>query len=873
MFEKYFNFLQKIIFIVLLSFLPLSIHAQCAGVDANLSVCDFADPANEAIDLFGLLGSASSGGIWSDDDSSGGLNAATGVLNAHLITRSGIYQYTYTVIDGGCIDNSSIVTVTIGGYTGKPTFAVACTSLGNFNLFQAFDGTDLSPHSNGQWHNDTTNQNLPGFTVNVENLEGQYQFTYTMTSVGSCPAPPPATIFLTVYRAPESGDTKVLKVCNDVVSNYVNFDLFDMLTGADAGGVWRDVNARSTGELSFSGDHFIDLEKIYDRFGQGDFYFTYSVGSSHPICNPATTRVRIRIEDKLDFTGATVQVNSDICETEISTANYSIRITKGPAAIPNGNYYIEFNVSGSNGGTERVLANLTNGAFLFPIKSEYFREVGDFTINIIDIYTANSERACKNINNLSDVLHIYPIPDLSGAKITETTICQNNNASIVISDAIKIIDGIYDIQYKITGANNTSQNVRLTFTGGNASFTVPSTLNSQSGNAVITITNITHVISQCSGIADLTGNIIIDPLPDVASLSIRINDVCFGDTVSVSVSGLGSLTDITLLYILSGSNVSTVQTITLSPLNGVATFLVPSNLLLNTGTTIIEVTNLMNNTTTCNVNTTGVTDSFVLNPIPLAPLVNNQSFCKSDEATIANLEPNGVQYKWYDSPTSITPLIDTYVLQSENYFVKVTTAGCTSDFSMISVIINDIPAPELNSDGANFCGLSNPTIADLSNNTNVPSTIVWFDSEINGKLLPSSTPLIEQGRYYGFDFSDITNCLSNESIEVTVSLTDCDEVPNDFFIPDGFSPNGDGVNDSFVIPDIEFLYPNYTLEIFNRYGNGMFKGHKNKPGWDGINYKKEGIGSGVAPNGVYFYILNFNKDNKPPKQGRIYLNR
>lgn len=53
----------------------------------------------------------------------------------------------------------------------------------------------------------------------------------------------------------------------------------------------------------------------------------------------------------------------------------------------------------------------------------------------------------------------------------------------------------------------------------------------------------------------------------------------------------------------------------------------------------------------------------------------------------------------------------------------------------------------------------------------------------------------------------------------------------------------------------------------------MYRGGKDKPGWDGINYETSGISHGIAPNGVYFYIIHFNKDNKPPKQGRLYLNR
>lgn len=877
MVKNYSNFMQGILFVIFLFFLPNTFYAQCAGNDAVLPpICDYADPANASINLFSLLGSATPGGKWSDDDESGGLDAVTGFLNVHVITSSGFYRYTYTV-EGvtGCADNSSTVFVTIGGYTGKPSQTIICSSLGDYNLFQAFDGRYLSPLLDGKWHNDTANEDVDGSNFNVSNLEGLFSFTYTMDAVGSCVAPPPANVSVKVIKAPKSGKADPLLICSDAVSNYTNYDLFSMLTGADPNGTWRDITLRPTGELTFADDHVIDIQRIYNRFGQGNYYFTYTVSTSDGVCAPAVTQVRIKIETKLDFTGATLVVSSDICETDIPTATYSARITKGPAAIPNATYNVIFSVSGPNGGIETVKANFTNGILLFPIKSDYFKQVGDFTVTIIDIFKDDSERACVNVSaNLSDVLHIYPIPDLTGAKIDPITTCQNSDASVVISDAVKIIDGNYDLRYNISGANNANaQVVRVTFTGGIASFTIPAILNSRSGNGVITITNITHVISQCTNTANIKGDILINPLPNTTNLKIQIASVCFGDPVSVSVSGLGNLANVTLSYILSGSNPSAVQTVALSPTNGTAVFVIPSALLSNTGTTTATVTNLLNNNTICGIDVTGVADPFAINPIPVAPTAINQEFCKIDDATIANLQPSGVQYKWYNSATLTTALASTYVLQSENYWVTATALGCTSEPTMISVLIKDTPAPVLNSDGQNFCGLNNPTIADLSNNTNAASTVAWYDAANNGNLLVSTTPLIEQGRYYGYNFSGTTDCFSNDYLEVTVTLTDCENVPNDFFIPDGFSPNGDGVNDTFVIPNIEFLYPNYTIEIFNRYGNGMYKGYNGKPGWDGLNYERNGIGSGMAPNGVYFYILNFNKDNRPPKQGRLYLNR
>lgn len=877
MVKKYSNFLQFILFFVLLIFIPTALKAQCAGDDAKFEVCDIPNPSSKAIPLFSkLLGTPIPGGTWSDDDDSGGLNATTGILNVQLIQQSGIYHYTYTVAGvAGCADNSATVEVTVGGYSGvtSPNVTV-CSAVEYFNLFQAFSGLSLGPQSNGQWHNDTTNRDV-GAVLYVKNLEGNFQFTYTMPAIGTCPAMS-STAIISIVRAPQSGEGNNLNLCaSDGLSDYTNFDLNDLLSGEDAGGIWREN--RVTGELTSSTDHFINIENIYNRYGVGEFLYTYRVIAPNPICSNEETTVRIRLEKKLDFTGAKVEITPNVlCEIDIPTAVYSVRITKGTAAIPNTNYYVTYNVSGPNAATETIMANFINGVLVFPVSSSYFQQVGRFTVDVTNIMAVNSFRACTNIiNNLSGELNIYAIPDLTGAKIDKVIACQNNDALVKISSAVKIADGDYNILYNIDGASTaTAQSARVTFIGGSGDFILPAILNSRSGNSVITITNITHVISGCTNTANIKGDIVTNPLPNAALLRIQIKDVCFGQPVTASVSGLGTLTDVTLSYILSNANTSTEQTVVLTTSNGTATFTIPAALLLNTGTTRATITNFKNNITGCGVPVTNLFVDFKLNPIPAAPVVSDQPFCKADLSTVANLQPNGSQYKWYISETATTPLANTYVLKSEDYYVRVTSStNCTSEASKVTVIINDTLAPELNSDGADFCGLNAPTILDLSNRTNSPLTVVWYDAPNNGNLLPQTTALVDKKKYYGFDFSSSNGCYSYDSVEAIVSLTDCDGVPNTFFIPDGFSPNGDGVNDVFIIPDIDFLYPDYTLEIFNRYGNGMYKGGKDKPGWDGINYETKGISSGVAPNGVYFYIINFNKGNKPPVQGRLYLNR
>lgn len=95
--------------------------------------------------------------------------------------------------------------------------------------------------------------------------------------------------------------------------------------------------------------------------------------------------------------------------------------------------------------------------------------------------------------------------------------------------------------------------------------------------------------------------------------------------------------------------------------------------------------------------------------------------------------------------------------------------------------------------------------------------------------------------------------------------------PCDLVIPEGFSPNGDRVNDYFVIKGLN-AYPDNTLTIFNRWGNKVFeaKGYQNN--WDGKSTIGIRIGGEELPTGTYFYILELGPDQET-RNGYIYLNR
>lgn len=88
----------------------------------------------------------------------------------------------------------------------------------------------------------------------------------------------------------------------------------------------------------------------------------------------------------------------------------------------------------------------------------------------------------------------------------------------------------------------------------------------------------------------------------------------------------------------------------------------------------------------------------------------------------------------------------------------------------------------------------------------------------------------------------------------------------------GFSPNGDGINDLFVIDGVE-ARPNNTLKILNRWGALVYSKKNYDNTWNGISEHKFTVDKNAGlPTGTYFYILDFHNENIS-WTGYIYLKR
>lgn len=133
----------------------------------------------------------------------------------------------------------------------------------------------------------------------------------------------------------------------------------------------------------------------------------------------------------------------------------------------------------------------------------------------------------------------------------------------------------------------------------------------------------------------------------------------------------------------------------------------------------------------------------------------------------------------------------------------------------------------------------------------------WFP----GGEISSSITINVPGKYI-VSAIDTAGCPGVDSVMI---LENC---PTVFFIPSAFTPDGDGINDSFFVEGIEIK--NIHMSIFNRWGERIFESDSYGEGWDGT-YKGK-----PAEQGVYVYSVNMElyRGNKlPERKGYVILIR
>jgi len=722
-----------------------------------------------AADLLTFLGgSPQPGGTWSPPLASG-----TGIFDP-LVDAAGVYIYTV----GGGLCSTDTATVTVGvsqspnaGGAGATLLINACSTDTAIDLFTGLNGSQ----GVGTWADDDATGALSGNIFNASTPgPGTYHFTYTVGGGISPCLTDTATVTVIVNAVPNAGTFNgPQSFCN--ATGTIN--LFTLISGYQTGGDWVDSNNLVVNNnLDISG------------FVAGTYSYSYVITTP---CGTDSESVQFTVVPTPTLANSNISIASPICIGNNAT------VTLNGLAV--GNYILTYNLSGSNTLPDDIMTiAVSGGSGSFTINAADIPNAGTTTITFLNI--GNTATNC--VTALTDVAVIFtvsPLVDLDAANLSVANICLGSDAVVVIANATALPNGTYQFNYDIpNGTPVTGSATNVAIANGAGQFNVPGSVFATAANYTLTITGIVTATG-CNNLSEnASASFTVNPIPNATGASVSAGNQCYGFDNSVLIGGATSLADgvYTIEYDLTGANISS-QSTSVTFTGGTGTFDIPTAILQNPGTTTIAITQLALSTTTCGIS--GVT------------------------------------------------------------------------FNAVTFEIIQVGTPILETDGNEFCGTDNPTIADLSANIAGTDPVLWYDAATGGNLY-NDTDLLTEGTTYYASYGTPSVCESFVRLEVTVDLTQC--VEDDILIPDGFSPNGDGINDGFTIRNLRELYPNFTLEIYNRYGNQLYKGNNFIPDWDGTT--TEGglkMGGNQVPVGVYFYILEFNDGIRKAVQGRVYLSR
>ena len=177
--------------------------------------------------------------------------------------------------------------------------------------------------------------------------------------------------------------------------------------------------------------------------------------------------------------------------------------------------------------------------------------------------------------------------------------------------------------------------------------------------------------------------------------------------------------------------------------------------------------------------------------------------------------------------------------------------GCT-DQKSIELIVSDNPFAAFH--GTDTLEMQAGDVLDAGAGF---SSYLWNTGDTKESIVINT-----EGRYK-VEMESSIGCIGTDSVFVKLVS---EEIPDfEIYVPNAFSPNGDGINDSFkiIFPHSTFNIQNSTLSIYDRWGGLIVETDGIVYGWDGKKHGKD------CPGGVYVYKIVFSVDGVVGSQERV----
>ncbi|PZF72065.1 gliding motility-associated C-terminal domain-containing protein [Taibaiella soli] len=239
-------------------------------------------------------------------------------------------------------------------------------------------------------------------------------------------------------------------------------------------------------------------------------------------------------------------------------------------------------------------------------------------------------------------------------------------------------------------------------------------------------------------------------------------------------------------------------------------------------------------------NTTVNLPILVAKPVVVTPALQDTATCNGDFYLHATMAYAGdYDYTWLPSAVVSqphSPNTTGHVDQTTTFVLMATdrASGCTG-YDTMKVVHEPAPTLKVSNDTTIFPG-DHAQLSVSGAKTYVWSPVQWLDDPFS--VTPVATP--HDATTYTVKGTDEYGC--SATAQVHVSLFES------MFLPNAFTPNGDGNNDKFKMVNIGYNRIQ-EFRVFNRWGQQLFYAVGNTDGWDGtFNGKPQ-------ESDTYYYIL------------------
>ncbi len=269
---------------------------------------------------------------------------------------------------------------------------------------------------------------------------------------------------------------------------------------------------------------------------------------------------------------------------------------------------------------------------------------------------------------------------------------------------------------------------------------------------------------------------------------------------------------------------------------------------------------------------------------PAAPTVEVSAnpICPGSSAALtANSASTGAIFKWYENKTGGKAIFtgDQFVTPELNvtttYYVEAVNAGgCTNTEGRTAVtveVLKQLLAPDVRVASTTAESITfewDPVAGATAYQVSIDNGATWQEPssgatntthQVEGLGVLESVTIIVRALGQ-------SSCQNSVPSQAVTGKTDNPQGDN-FFVPNAFTPNGDGLNDVWLIYGNTVKTVHVT--VWNQYGQKVFESHSQQNGWDGTFNGK------MQPVGVYVYYLDvtFLNGKSETKEGSITLIR